>query len=130
MHPDTKRARTIVDTIADNAADAGVILGGEKVKPADVDMRWIGAIFSCNGVVEETGLAAGVLGHPANGIAWVARRIAPYGLAIEPGQIILAGSFTRASADPSWRSSSSPTTARSARSPAASSEHRQRIPKC
>ena len=88
----------LCDTIADNAADAGVILGGEKVKPADVDMRWIGAIFSCNGVVEETGLAAGVLGHPANGIAWVARRIAPYGLAIEPGQIILAGSFTRASA--------------------------------
>ncbi len=97
VHPITKRARTIVDTIADNAADAGVILGGEKVKPTDVDMRWIGAIFSCNGVVEETGLAAGVLGHPANGIAWVARRIAPYGLAIEPGQIILAGSFTRAS---------------------------------
>ena len=96
VHPVTKRARTIVDTIADNAADAGVILGGEKVRPSDVDMRWIGAIFSCNGVVEETGLAAGVLGHPANGIAWVARRIAPYGLAIEPGQIILAGSFTRA----------------------------------
>ena len=97
MHPVTKRPRTIVDTIADNAADAGVILGGEKVKPTDVDMRWIGSIFSCNGVVEETGLAAGVLGHPANGITWVARRIAPYGLAIEPGQIILAGSFTRAS---------------------------------
>jgi 2-oxo-hept-3-ene-1,7-dioate hydratase len=97
VHPVTKRARTIVDTIADNAADAGVILGGQKVKPTDIDMRWIGAIFSCNGVVEETGLAAGVLGHPANGIAWVARRIAPYGLAIEPGQIILAGSFTRAS---------------------------------
>lgn len=97
VHPITKQARTIVDTIADNAADAGVILGGEKVRPTDVDMRWIGAIFSCNGVVEETGLAAGVLGHPANGIAWVARRIAPYGLAIEPGQIILAGSFTRAS---------------------------------
>ena len=96
VHPVTKRARTIVDTIADNAADAGVILGGNKVKPTEVDMRWIGAIFSCNGVVEETGLAAGVLGHPANGIAWVARRIAPYGLAIEPGQIILAGSFTRA----------------------------------
>ena len=96
VHPVTKRARTIVDTIADNAADAGVILGGERVKPTDVDMRWIGAIFSCNGVVEETGLAAGVLDHPANGIAWVARRIAPYGLAIEAGQIILAGSFTRA----------------------------------
>jgi 2-oxo-hept-3-ene-1,7-dioate hydratase len=98
VHPVTKRPRTIVDTIADNAADAGVILGGHQVEPGDVDMRWIGAIFSCNDVVEETGLAAGVLGHPANGIAWVARRLAPYGLAIEPGQIVLAGSFTRASA--------------------------------
>jgi 2-oxo-hept-3-ene-1,7-dioate hydratase len=98
VHPVTKQPRTIVDTIADNAADAGVVLGGEKRNPRDVDMRWIGAIFSRNGVVEETGLAAGVLGHPANGIAWVARRLAPYGLAIEPGQIVLAGSFTRASA--------------------------------
>jgi 2-oxo-hept-3-ene-1,7-dioate hydratase len=96
VHPVTKRPRTIADTIADNAACAGIILGGEKVEPGDVDMRWIGAIFSCNDVVEETGLAAGVLGHPANGIAWVARRLAPYGLAIEPGQIVLAGSFTRA----------------------------------
>jgi 2-oxo-hept-3-ene-1,7-dioate hydratase len=98
VHPVTGKARTIVDTIADNAADAGIILGGLQVAPGDIDMRWIGAIFSCNGVVEETGLAAGVLGHPANGIAWVARRLAPYGMAIEPGQIILSGSFTRASA--------------------------------
>ena len=97
FHPVTGKPRTIIDTIADNAADAGVILGDNKVAPHDVDMRWIGAIFSCNGVVEETGLAAGVLGHPARGIAWVARRLAPYGMAIEPGQIILAGSFTRAS---------------------------------
>jgi 2-oxo-hept-3-ene-1,7-dioate hydratase len=98
IHPVTGKARTIIDTIADNAADAGIILGGKQVAPTDVDMRWIGAIFSCNGVVEETGLAAGVLGHPAKGIAWVARRLAPYGMAIEAGQIILAGSFTRATA--------------------------------
>ena len=80
VHPVTKRARTIVDTIADNAAENDAGIGGVV-----------------GDGVEETGLAAGVLGHPANGIAWVARRIAPYGLAIEPGQIILAGSFTRAS---------------------------------
>lgn len=98
VHPVTGRARTVVDTIADNAADAGVILGGRKVAPDQVDMPWIGAIFSCNGVVEETGLAAGVLGHPARGIAWVARRLAPYGKSIEPGELILSGSFTRASA--------------------------------
>jgi 2-oxo-hept-3-ene-1,7-dioate hydratase len=96
VDPETGRARTVVDTIADNAADAGVVLGGRPARPDDIDLRWVGAIFSRNGVVEETGLAAGVLNHPANGIAWLARRLAPYGLAIEPGQLILSGSFTRA----------------------------------
>lgn len=96
VHPETGKPRTIVDTIADNAADAGVILGGRPMRPDAVDLRWAGAIFSVNGVVEETGLAAGVLNHPANGIVWLARRLAPMGLRIEPGQIILSGSFTRA----------------------------------
>jgi 2-oxo-hept-3-ene-1,7-dioate hydratase len=46
-------------------------------------------------VVEETGLAAGVLDHPANGVVWLARRFAAHGIALEPGQVVLAGSFTR-----------------------------------
>ena len=96
VDPGTGRARTVVDTIADNAADAGVILGGRRVAPGDIDLRWVGAIFSRNGVVEETGLAAGVLNHPALGIAWLAQRLAPYGLTLEPGQLVLSGSFTRA----------------------------------
>jgi len=60
-----------------------------------VDLRWAGAILSCNGVVEETGLAAGVLDHPANGVVWLARRFARHGIALEAGALILAGSFTR-----------------------------------
>ena len=48
-----------------------------------------------NGIVEETGVAAGVLDHPANGIVWLARRYAEQGLTLEKGQTILAGSFTR-----------------------------------
>ena len=56
----------------------------------------IGAIVSRNGEVEETGLGAGVLNHPALGIAWLANRLAEYGDdGIEPGQIVLAGSFIR-----------------------------------
>ena len=96
VDPVTKRPRTIVDTIADNAADAGIITGGRPMRVDDVDLRWAGAILSRNGTVEETGLAAAVLNHPAYGIAWLARRLAPHGLAIEPGQVILSGSFTRA----------------------------------
>lgn len=93
--PDTGRTRTVVDTIADNAADAGIICGGERVGPRDVDLRWVGALGSRNGVIEETGIAAGVLGHPAEGIVWLARRYHQQGLTLEAGQTILAGSFTR-----------------------------------
>jgi 2-oxo-hept-3-ene-1,7-dioate hydratase len=88
------RSRTVVDTISDNAANAGIVLGGRPMRPDAIDLRWVGAILHRNGVIEETGLAAGVLNHPANGVAWLAQRLAPYGEALEPGEIILAGSFT------------------------------------
>lgn len=93
--PKTRRARTLADTISDNAANGGLILGGRAARPDTVDMRWMGAIVSRNAVIEETGLAAGVLNHPARGIAWLANRLAQYGDAIEPGQIVLSGSFIR-----------------------------------
>lgn len=93
--PVTGRARTVVDTIADNAADAGIVTGGTPVGPRELDLRWVGAIARLNNSVEETGLAAGVLDHPANGIAWLARRYAEQGLTLRAGQVILAGSFTR-----------------------------------
>jgi 2-oxo-hept-3-ene-1,7-dioate hydratase len=92
---DTKAMRKVFDTISDFAANAGIVLGGMPVKPADVDLRWIGAILHKNGVVEETGLAAGVLDHPANGVAWLANKIAPYGEKLNAGDVVLAGSFTR-----------------------------------
>lgn len=95
IDPETKRPRKVMDTISDNAANAGIIMGGRPIKPMDVDLRWIAALLYRNGVIEETGVAAGVLNHPANGIAWLAKRFAPHGIALEPGQIILAGSFTR-----------------------------------
>lgn len=95
VDPETGRTRTVIDTISDNAADAGIVCGGHQVGPRDVDLRWIGALGARNGVIEETGLAAGVLGHPARGIVWLARRYAEQGLTLEAGQTILAGSFTR-----------------------------------
>ncbi|MDR0225850.1 MAG: 2-oxo-hepta-3-ene-1,7-dioic acid hydratase [Burkholderiaceae bacterium] len=91
----TKTMRKVCDTISDNAANAGIVLGAERVVPQALDLPWCGAILRQNGVVEETGLAAGVQGHPAIGVAWLAHRLAPWGEALEPGQIVLAGSFTR-----------------------------------
>ncbi|ARQ14443.1 2-oxo-hepta-3-ene-1,7-dioic acid hydratase 2 (plasmid) [Rhizobium etli] len=95
LDPETKKARTIVDTISDNAANAGIVTGGRAVRPDQIDMRWMGAIVSRNGEVEETGLGAGVLNQPARGIAWLANRLSQYGDCIEAGQIVLAGSFIR-----------------------------------
>ena len=91
----TKAMRRVQDTISDNAANAGIILGGEKVAPRAVDLPRVGAILRQNGVVEETGLAAGVQGHPAVGVAWLARKLAPWGECLEAGEVVLAGSFTR-----------------------------------
>jgi 2-oxo-hept-3-ene-1,7-dioate hydratase len=87
--------RRIVDTVADNGAAAGVVVGGRPVGPTEVDLRWVGGIMYRNAEIEETGLAAGVLGHPALGVAWLANRLGSHGVALEPGHLVLAGSFTR-----------------------------------
>ncbi len=92
---DTKRMRKVTDTISDFAANAGIVLGGRPVRPDAVDLRWVGALLHKNGVVEETGLAAAVLNHPAHGVAWLANKLAPHGESLRAGDVVLAGSFTR-----------------------------------
>jgi 2-oxo-hept-3-ene-1,7-dioate hydratase len=92
---ETKAPRKVYDTISDFAANAGIVLGGRPVRPNDVDLRWVGAMLFKNGVIEETGLAAAVLNHPGNGVAWLANKIAPYDEQLQAGEVILGGSFTR-----------------------------------
>lgn len=91
----TEVPRQIVDTIADNAAYGAIVLGGRPVRPFDVDLRWLGATLSQNGNIEETGLSAGVMGHPAAGLAWLVNKLAPLGSGLKKGDIVLGGSFTR-----------------------------------
>lgn len=97
VDPATKKLRTVLDTISDNAANCALVLGGRPFKPQliDADMRRIGAIVSKNGEVEETGLAAGVLNHPGYGIAWLANRLHRHGVTLQAGEVVLAGSFIR-----------------------------------
>lgn len=95
VDPESGCPRTVVDTVADNAANAGVITGGRPIAPRATDLRWVGALAYRNGELEETGLAAGVLDHPANGIVWLARRYASLDRVLSAGQTVLAGSFTR-----------------------------------
>jgi 2-oxo-hept-3-ene-1,7-dioate hydratase len=92
---ETGQARTVYDTISDNAANAGIVLGGRPARPLETDLRWVGAIVSRNAEIEETGLGAAVLNHPASGIAWLANRLAEHDDAIGAGEIVLSGSFIR-----------------------------------
>ncbi len=95
VDPETGKARTVFDTISDNAANAGVVLGQARHPVDAFDLRWVGAMAFRNGEIEETGLGAGVLNDPVESVVWLARRMAQYGQSIEPGQIILSGSFIR-----------------------------------
>lgn len=87
--------RKVFDTISDNAANAGIVTGGRPVRPDAVDLRWCGALLYKNGVIEESGLAAAVLNHPAMGVAWLVNKLAPYGEGLAAGEVVLGGSFTR-----------------------------------
>jgi 2-oxo-hept-3-ene-1,7-dioate hydratase len=91
----TKAPRKVLDTIADNAANGAIILGGQPMRADAADWRWAGALLFKNGIIEESGLGAAVLNHPATGVAWLANRLAPHGESLKAGEIVLCGSFTR-----------------------------------
>ncbi|MEM7464906.1 MAG: 2-oxo-hept-4-ene-1,7-dioate hydratase [Pseudomonadota bacterium] len=95
VDPASGKLRNVFDTISDNAANAGVVLGEERHTADAFDLRWVGALTFRNDEIEETGLGAGVLNDPVESVAWLARRMAQYGQRIEPGHIILSGSFIR-----------------------------------
>ena len=93
--PATGATRTIMDTVSDNAANAGVVLGAARHAIDAHDLRWVGAVVMRDGVVEETGLGAGVLNDPVTGILWLVHRLARYGMGLSAGDIVLSGSFIR-----------------------------------
>jgi 2-keto-4-pentenoate hydratase len=86
----------LVDTIADNASSARLVLGQQMVSPENIDLRLVGMAFSVNGVVVETGAGAAALGHPARCVAWLANRLATFGESLRAGEVILPGALHRA----------------------------------
>jgi 2-oxo-hept-3-ene-1,7-dioate hydratase len=95
IDPESNTPLNVKDSIADNAANAGIIWGGKPVRPDDIDLRHVPGILYKNGKIEETGVSAGVLGHPANGLVWLARELAKVGEGLKAGEFVLGGSFTR-----------------------------------
>jgi 2-keto-4-pentenoate hydratase len=86
----------LVDTIADNASSAGFVLGPERVKPRDIDLRRIDATLTRNGERVAEGRSDAVLGNPVTAVAWLARKVAGFGVRLEAGNVVLPGSCTRA----------------------------------
>jgi 2-keto-4-pentenoate hydratase len=86
----------IGDTIADNASSAGYVLGPDRVKPTDIDLRAIDARLIRNGEQVAEGRSDAVLGNPVTAVAWLARKVASFGVTLEAGHVILPGSVHRA----------------------------------
>jgi|TARA_B110000046_G_scaffold32095_1_gene34258 2-oxo-hept-3-ene-1,7-dioate hydratase len=95
LDPKTGRTRMVLDTISNNAANAGIVLSSERHQLDAVNPRWVGLIVARNGALEETGLGAGVLNDPVKSVCWLARRMDHYGDKISPEDLVLSGSFTR-----------------------------------
>lgn len=91
--PESGQRRRIFDTVADNAANAGIVLGDARHAPDAFDLRWVGAIVKKNGETVATGLGAGVLDDPVGGLVWLARRMHTYGQRMDAGEVVLSGSF-------------------------------------
>ena len=87
IDPETKRQ-------SGNAAAGALIVGGLPIRPLEVDLRWVAALCHRNGTIEESGVAAAVLNHPANGVAWLANKLSSFDVGLESGEFVLAGSFT------------------------------------
>jgi 2-keto-4-pentenoate hydratase len=86
----------IQDTVADNASSAMVVLGGKMMPISELDLRHIGLVLEKNGQIIDTAAGAAVLGNPAIAVAWLANKLAQYDISLKPGEIILAGSLTKA----------------------------------
>ncbi|WP_405146966.1 2-keto-4-pentenoate hydratase [Nocardia salmonicida] len=86
----------LADTISDNASSAGFVLGKERVAPCDIDITAIDAVLTRNGEVVAEGRSDAVLGDPTIAVAWLARKVATFGVRLTAGDIVLPGSCTRA----------------------------------
>ena len=89
---------SLVDSISDGAFCGFVVLGGNPARLTDVDVRSMSASLSIDGEVRQTGSARAVMGNPVNAVAWLANKLHELGVAIQPGDVVMSGSFIRAEA--------------------------------
>jgi 2-keto-4-pentenoate hydratase len=82
-------------SLADNAQQRAYVTGSAVPMPAGFDLATVAAEISVNGAASERALGREVLGTPAASIAWLANKLAEFGLVLEAGMKVMSGSFTR-----------------------------------
>lgn len=87
---------TVKDSISDNASAGIMILGGKLTSIKDLDLRLVGMVLEKNGSVISTGAAAAVLGNPAESVAWLANKLAEFGIMLKKGEFVMSGSLVSA----------------------------------
>jgi len=85
----------LVDTIADNASSARLVVGGRLTPVTDVDLRLVGMLFHRNGVPIDSGAGAAALGNPARCVAWLANTLVAFGAGLHRDDIVLSGALHR-----------------------------------
>ena len=85
----------LVDSVADNAGAARVVLGAPR-KPTELaDLHVLGCVFGFPGGFD-TAAGGAAMGHPAAALAWLAGALAARDDRIEPGTVVLTGGLTAA----------------------------------
>lgn len=86
----------LVDTIADNASSARVIVPQEMVALDGLDLTEVQVVLTRNGETVGTGNGAAVLGHPAAAVAWLANKLSEFDVSLLAGQLVLPGAMCAA----------------------------------
>jgi 2-keto-4-pentenoate hydratase len=85
----------LVDTIADNASYGGFTLGPWDKEMLKQDLSALAMTIRHNGELAAQGLGSAALGHPAASTAWLANKMVEFGVALEPGDIVISGGITK-----------------------------------
>lgn len=83
----------LADTVADLASNGAIALSSLVVPVDGLDPRLIGMVFSRNGEVIATGAGAAALGDPLAAVAWLANTLAPMGVTLPAGSVIMTGAL-------------------------------------
>lgn len=83
----------LADTVADLASGGAIALSSLVVPVDGFDPRLLGMVFTRNGEVVATGAGAAALGDPLAAVAWLANTLAPMGVTLPAGSVIMTGAL-------------------------------------